>query len=348
MLFASATVFGMKSSRDVSQESRENSMRLQADNDYELIEELQEQEAIYDSLRMLQLEDNNQSEKEYQLQQAEEAELQRVKENSLFTLVTDAKNREALERGITESKEEYQLQQAIAESKRKADSKEKKKAGKGISKFLQKAIEIENIELEEPFNQKISDNFISNASISDDLKVQYLSNIGFMNPGDYTLRTLTILRNQSEYKFMQRDHGSLFNKLNSQCPILALGVDKTTRIRLQQQKAFGKNTTLGEYMHKTGGLDPYDYDNWEAIAKALGRRIDIWVFPGQGKDDADKAFYHVGGQLNMIVSYGVNLGNNVKRLRFDSAYDPNSDMSSRVAGHYTELRVFNKDGSQVK
>lgn len=373
MLFASATVFGMKSSRDVSQESRKNSMRLQADNDYELIEELQEQEAIYDSLRMLQLEDNNQSEKEYQLQQAEEAELQRifaeskkeaeeqkapaeseeaelqrVKENSLFTLVTDAKNREALERGITESKEEYQLQQAIAESKRKADSKEKKKAGKGISKFLQKAIEIENIELEEPFNQKISDNFISNASISDDLKVQYLSNIGFMNPGDYTLRTLTILRNQSEYKFMQRDHGSLFNKLNSQCPILALGVDKTTRIRLQQQKAFGKNTTLGKYMHKTGGLDPYDYDNWEAIAKALGRRIDIWVFPGQGKDDVDEAFYHVGGQLNMILSYGVNLGNNVKRLRFDSAYDPNSDMSSRVAGHYTELRVFNKDGSQVK
>ncbi|MCR4555569.1 MAG: hypothetical protein K5766_02025 [Alphaproteobacteria bacterium] len=251
------------------------------------------------------------------------------------------------QQALWESKQEYLLQQAIAESKKEADAKGKEEAGKDISEFLQKAIEIKNIELEEPFNQKIPDNFISNASISDD-RIQYLSNVGFMNPGDYTLRTLTILKNQSEYKFMQRDHDSRFNGLNSQCPILALGVDETTRIKLQQQKAVGENTTLGEYMNKTGGLDPYDYNNWEAIAKALGRRIDIWVFPGQGKDDVDEAFYHVGGQLNMILSYGVNLGNNVKRLRFDSAYDPNTDKSSRVAGHYIELRIFNKDGSQVE
>ncbi|MBO7641849.1 MAG: hypothetical protein J6S86_01645 [Alphaproteobacteria bacterium] len=359
MLFASATVFGMKSYRDVSQESRENSMHLlSANDDYELAKELQEQEAIYDSMRILQLEDNNQSEKAYQSQQAEEAEfqkapaeseeaeLQRVKENSLLTLVTDAKNRDVLERAITESKEEYQLQQAIEKLKLMSIAPQKNK-NDSLKQSKIKELYIES--------ESLLNTFISEKQPYD-RKPEELSNVSVLvNPGKYTLQTLHMLRNQDIYTFVQHDHGSSFNELGNQCAILALDVDEFTMRRLQQLKIVrntegailylteednieGVITTLGEYIQPRGGLSSDQAVIWEKIAEILKCRIDIFEFPNQG-EDAQK-IYHIGGQLYMISSYGTQF-KKVKRLRLDS--DPKGE-----GGHYTELRIFNKDGSQVK
>lgn len=208
-----------------------------------------------------------------------------------------------------------------------------------INNFKKKAKEI-HIELEPPFKQ-----IISKANTVEDLE-----NAGFENPGSYTLDTLYILKYQNDYEFWQRDNGSLLNGLHSQCPILALGVDESTMLKIQQLKTEETNRegdiSLGQYMNRKGGLDPCDVDSWEAIARVLKCRIDIWIFPGLGRDRGDIEFYHVGGHLNKISSYGTQF-NSVKRLRFDSGYDLDKNMSSNTYGHFTELRIFDQNGSQV-
>ena len=72
------------------------------------------------------------------------ADVEEATRRSNCSIIEDVQYRQAL----WESEQEYLLQQAIAESKKEADAKGKEEAGKDISEFLQKAIEIKNIELE--------------------------------------------------------------------------------------------------------------------------------------------------------------------------------------------------------
>lgn len=173
----------------------------------------------------------------------------------------------------------------------------------------------------------------------------------FTNPGCYTKQTLDMLKNQDKYTFVQRDHDSSLNGLGSQCAILALNTDDPTKRKLQQLKVFVGNkkkaqivieseednlegaVTLGEYM-KSGGLNYDDDIVWEKIAELLKCRIDIFVSTPK---------VHTVQQVDTIHSYGSH--DNVKRLYLNSTYIPEE---KRSFGHYTELRVFNKDGSQVR
>ena len=302
MLFASATVFGMKSYRDVSQESRENSMHLlSANDDYELAKKLQEQEAIYDSL---QLEDNNQSEKAYQSQQAEEAEEQ-----------------------------------------------------KDIDVFLRNGKIVNN-----KLNARFAGYICEALTLEDLLKNPHLT-----NPGSYTWLSLEIVTNQKKYTLVEKDHGGVLNGLGNQCVILALNVDEDTRNKIQQLKVPTGNSyivpfavenadgldgsfiTLGEYIAPIGGLPSNEENIFETLAEMLGCRIDIFEYL-TGKDpstnSSNESIYY-NDELYSIISYGVRF-EKVKRLALHSTitYDSKGKVSTR--GHYTELRVFNEDGSQVK
>lgn len=288
MLFASATVFGMKSYRDVSQESRENSMHLlSANDDYELAKKLQEQEAIYDSMR--------------KSQQAEEQ--------------------------------------------------------KNIDAFLRNGKIVNN-----KLNARFAGYICEALTLEDLLKNPHLT-----NPGSYTWLSLEIVTNQKKYTLVEIDHGALLNGLGNQCVILALNVDEDTRNKIQQLKVPTGNSyivpfavenadgldgsfiTLGEYIAPIGGLPSNEENIFETLANILDCRIDIFEYL-TGKDpstnSSNESIYY-NDELYSIISYGVRF-EKVKRLALHSTitYDSKGKMSTR--GHYTELRVFNEDGSQVK
>lgn len=240
-------------------------------------------------------------------------------ENSLKTLQLDENRRKAFEKS--------QLEEALKRSIEDQAANEKKVV----------------IKFDIGFSNVLNANTVKDLS-----KTSYL-----INPGKYTFHTFEILENKN-YTFTKRDHGASFNGFGNQCAILALNVDEPTMKRLQQLK-ITRNTkgtilctseesdlegtiTFDEYLEPRGGLGSDQAIIWEKIAEIIKHRIDIFEFPNEGKDAM--GVYHAGGQLSMISSYGTEF-NDVKRLHLES--DPRGK-----GGHYTELRIFDKDGSQVK
>lgn len=311
MLFASATVFGMEFRKaDVEEATRRSNCSI--------IEDVQYQQVLWES------------EQEYLLQQA-----------------------------LWKSEQEYLLQQAIAESKKEADAKGKEEAEnqKDIGVFLRNGKIV---------NNKLNARFSGDVCKALNLK-ELLENPRLTNPGTYTWLSLDIVTIPEKYTLVELDHGGVLNDLGNQCAILALNVDEDTRNKIQQLKVptgnsyivpfavenadglDGSFTTLGEYIAPIGGLSSNEENIWGTIAEMLGCRIDIFEYL-EGEDpstnSSNESVYY-NNELYSIISYGVRF-DNVKRLALHSTIIRDSKGKSSASGHYTELRVFNKDGSQVE